>query len=75
MDADASPLGFLSASGEHGVGDSGEIEVLPVFDSSLAGGQGEESVDQPFLVLAELQRFFAGRPQVGGVTSGSARAT
>ena len=71
-DPDASAFGFMSASGEHGVGDLGEVEVFPVFDSSLAGGQGEEGVDESFLVLAEVEGFFAGRPKVGGGCAGVA---
>ena len=46
---------FLSAADEHRFGDLGEIERLPLFDASLAGRQGEECVDEPFLLLAELR--------------------
>jgi len=51
VDIDGLAFGLVSASGEDGFGDLGEIERLPLFDPAFAGGQGEEGLDESLLVF------------------------
>ena len=57
----------VTVSGQNGAVIVSEIEWLPLFDAALAGGQGEEGLDESLLVLAEGEGFLAGRPQGVGV--------
>jgi hypothetical protein len=38
----------------------GEVEGFPPLDPALAAGQGEQRVDEPFLLLAQVQHLLAG---------------
>ena len=62
-----SALGLMSTSGQDGLSDVSEIEWLPLFDAALAGGQGEQCLDESLLVFAEGEGLLAGRPQGVGV--------
>ena len=64
---DASALSLVTALGEDGLGNLGEIKWLPLFDAALTGGQREEGLDESLLVLAEGESFLADRPQGVGV--------
>lgn len=44
----------------------GEIERFPVFDAAFVCGEGEQGVDELFLLVAELEGFFAGRAKITG---------
>ena len=41
-------------------GDRGQVERLPLLDAALAGGQGEQRVDQAFLLITQGQHLLAG---------------
>ena len=62
--------GLVAAGGEHVRDDVGEVEGVPAGDAALAGGQGEQCLDEPFLVSAQSERFLAGRAQGVGVGVG-----
>ena len=64
---DASALSLVTVLGEDGLGNLGEIKRLPLLDAALTGGQREEGLDEPLLVLAEGESFLADRPQGVGV--------
>ena len=53
----------VATGGKHSCDDSGEVEGVPAGDAALAGGQGEQCLDEPFLVSAECEGFLAGRAQ------------
>jgi hypothetical protein len=57
---DAPPLGLLVAVQDHVPADVGEIEGFPPFDSALAAGQGEQRLDEAFLLITPLQGRLAG---------------
>src|ERR1019366_304470 len=47
-------------------GDAGEVEGLPAVQAALAAGQGQQRVDQPFLLLSFGEHVLACRAQRGG---------
>jgi hypothetical protein len=50
---DAFPDGSVTAGGEHAGDDLREIDRVPAGGPVLAGGQGEQGVDEPFLMSAQ----------------------
>ena len=61
---------LVAAGGEHSCRRSSEVEGVPAGDAALAGGQGEQRFDEPFLVPAESEGLLAGRAQGVGVGVG-----
>ena len=51
-------------------GDLGEVEGVPAGDAALAGGQGEQCLDEPFLVSAQGEGLLAGHAQGADVGVG-----
>jgi hypothetical protein len=70
LDAEVPAFGFGPAAGQGRVSDLSEIEPLPALDAAFAGGQGEEGINQLFLLVAELKGLFAGRPERCGGGAG-----
>ena len=54
---------------QHACGDGGEVDELAMIEAALAAGQGEQRLDQLFLLLAYLQNAFAGAAE--GLRGGS----
>ena len=63
VDVDASLLGVLPPDQENLLGDLGQIKGFPLLDSPLTGGQGEQRLDETFLLIAQRQHLLAGRSQ------------
>jgi hypothetical protein len=61
--ADALVSGGGQACGDDPAGDPGEVERRGVLQSALAGGQGEQRVDEALGLTAEFQHLLAGGPQ------------
>ena len=66
VDVDTSAFRLLPTPEEHGFGDLAEVERLPPLNAPLARRQSEEGIDEPFLLLAELERLLARCAQVFG---------
>jgi hypothetical protein len=63
--------GGIGLSGVQGlVRDGREVEGVAVVQAALAAGQGEQRVDQPFLLLAGFQDVLADRAEGGGGGAG-----
>jgi len=69
-EVDAFPCCLVVAGGEHSSDDLGEVEGVAAGDAALAGGQGEQCLDEPFLVFAKSESLLAGRAQGVGVGVG-----
>lgn len=67
---DASVCCLVATGGQHSFDDLGEVEGVPTRDSTLAGGEDEECLDEPLLVFAEGKGLLAGRAQAVGVGMG-----
>ena len=65
--ADGQPAGggFWLEGVQDAGGDGGEVEELAVVEAALAAGQGEQRLDELFLLVAGFQHVFAGGPERG----------
>ena len=61
---------MVAAGGEHSRDDFGEVEGVPAGHAALAGGQGEQCLDELLLVSAEGEGLLAGRAQGAGAGVG-----
>jgi hypothetical protein len=61
---------LVAAGGEHSRDDFGEVEGVPAGHAALAGGQGEQCLDELLLVSAEGEGLLAGRAQGAGAGVG-----
>ena len=61
---------LVAAGGEHSCDGLGEVEGVAAGDAALAGGQGEQCLDEPLLMSAESEGLLAGRAQGAGVGVG-----
>src|ERR1022692_367899 len=61
---------LVAGGGEPSGADLGGVEGVPAGDAALAGGQGEQCLDEPLLVSAKGEGLLAGRAQGVGVGVG-----
>lgn len=55
VDLDSAAFGVLMSLFEHMANEVCKVEGFPLADAALAAGQGQQRLDQPFLLLAEGQ--------------------
>jgi hypothetical protein len=72
---DASPAGVLVAGGDHLGGGVGDVERGVQLDALFAVRQGEQRLDEAFLLVVEREDLVARDRSVSAVASGSASAT
>ena len=69
-EVDASLCHLVAAGCEHSSDDVGEVDGVPAGDAALAGGQGEQGVDEALLVSAKSEGLLAGRAEGVGIGVG-----
>jgi hypothetical protein len=63
LDAHTQAVRFAPAAVHHPGGHLGEVERFPAPQPALTAGQGEQRVDEPFLLLPDQKQLLAGGPQ------------